>query len=78
MDTFADKVGKMSKRELLEEGTYQFFNLITLCNLGTFAPVLSGASFTEAAAIAQVVENLGLIFKQEAALAKHFFEKHHL
>ncbi len=44
MDTFADKVGKMSKGELLEEGTYQFLNLITFCNLGTVAPVLAGAS----------------------------------
>ena len=77
MDTFANKVGKMSKGELLEEGFYQFLNLITYCNLGTVAPTLAGASASEVAAIAQVAKNLNLIFKQETALAKPFFEKHY-
>ena len=78
MDTFADKVGKMSKGELLQEGTYQFFNLITTLQIGTVAPMLAGASASEVAAIVQLSENLGLIFQQEAELAEHFFEKHHL
>ena len=78
MDTFADKVGKMSKGELLEEGTYQFLNLITFCNLGTIAPMLAGASASEVVMLSKVIKNFNLIFKKEAELAKHFFEKHNL
>ena len=78
MDTFADKVGKMSKGELLQEGTYQFFNLITTLQIGTIAPTLAGASASEVVMLSKVIKNFNLIFKKETALAKHFFEKHHL
>ncbi len=76
MDTFANKVEKMSKGELLQEGTYLFFNLITFCNLGTIAPVLAGASTSEAAMLFKVIKNFNLIFKKEAALAKQLLQKH--
>ncbi len=66
----------MSKGELLQEGTYQFFNLITTLQIGTIAPTLSGASASEVVMLSKVIKNFNLIFKKEAELAEQLLSEH--
>ncbi len=66
----------MSKGELLQEGTYQFFNLITTLQIGTIAPTLAGASASEVVMLSKVIKNFNLIFKKETALAKQLLSEH--